>query len=84
VTLARLAALEADPIVRRRLQLRAIAQFAAVREHAVEQLDARFDRAVLLAEVGRMDDARRWAALYLAADPSSEWSELLRRQVPER
>jgi tetratricopeptide (TPR) repeat protein len=82
VTLARLAELEADPIERRRLQLRAIAQLAAVRESAPVRLDAVFDRAVLLVEVGRKDEARRWAAVYLASDPASAWAAQLRAQVP--
>jgi len=82
VTLARLAALEPDPIERRRLQLRAIAQLAAVRESAAVRLDAVYDRALLLAEVGRRDEARHWATIYLARDPTSAWAARLRAAVP--
>ncbi|HTO89654.1 MAG TPA: hypothetical protein VMJ70_00860 [Candidatus Sulfotelmatobacter sp.] len=82
VTLARLAALEADPIERRRLELRAIAQLAAVRDQAPVRLDAVYDRAVLLAQVGRAEEARKWAALYLASDSSSAWAAQLRERVP--
>jgi hypothetical protein len=82
VTLARLAELEPDPIERRRLQLRAIAQFAAVRPAAAVRLDAEYDRAVLLAQVGRREEARHWAQIYLASDPSSAWAERLRATVP--
>ena len=64
-----------------RLLLRAIAQFAAVRRTAVERRDADYNRAALLAEVGRIPEARRAAAAYLAADPASEWAERLRVRV---
>ncbi len=81
VTLARLASLEPDPFKERRLQLRAIAQLAAVRPSAPERLAADYGRAVLLAEVGRTDEARRVAAGYLARDPASEWAERLARRI---
>jgi hypothetical protein len=84
VTLARLAALEPDPIERRRLELRAIAQLAAVRAAAAVRLDAIYDQAVLLAQVGRRDEARHCAAVYLASDPASAWAAQLREKVPER
>lgn len=81
VTLARLASLEPDPIRRRRLQLRAIAQLAAVRLSAPVRASADYDRAMLLAEVGREGEARRAAAEYLATDPVSEWARRLRDRV---
>lgn len=82
LALSRLAALEPDPIERRRLQLRAIAQFAAVRPAAHVRLAADYDRAVLLAEVGRDVEARQVAAAYLTGDPSSDWARRLRAEVP--
>ena len=81
VALARLAALDADPIRRRRLQLRAIAQWAAVRKSAPVRLDADWDRARLLAEVGRTAEARQVAAEYLARDGSGPWAERLRAEI---
>ncbi|MEO5617428.1 MAG: hypothetical protein ABIS67_06625 [Candidatus Eisenbacteria bacterium] len=81
VTLARLATLEPDPFKVRRLQLRAIAQFAAVRASAAERPAADYGRAMLLAEVGRMAEARRVAAEYFAGDPTSEWAVRLRGKV---
>ena len=84
VTLARLATLEPDPFKERRLLLRAIGQFAAVRRTAAERRDADYDRAMLLAEVGRMDEARRISSAYFADDASSEWAERLRAKLAER
>jgi tetratricopeptide (TPR) repeat protein len=78
VALARRAALEADPIRQRRLQLEAIAQFAAVRENSAVELEARYNRAALLTAVGRRGEARRWSAAYLAAAPDGPWAERLR------
>jgi tetratricopeptide (TPR) repeat protein len=84
VALARLAALEPDPIRQRRFQLRAIAQLAAVRKSSPVRSDADWDRARLLAEVGRLAEARRVAAEYLAVDGASAWAAELRKQVLER
>lgn len=81
VTLARLAALEPDPFESRRLQLRAIAQLAAVREHARERLDADYDRALLLDAAGRGPEARRVAAAYLSRDPTGPWADRLRGRL---
>jgi len=78
VTLARLATLEPDPFKARRLELRAIAQLAAVRKSAGERLAADYDRATLLADVGRKAEAERVAAEYLARDGTSPWAERLR------
>jgi tetratricopeptide (TPR) repeat protein len=80
VVLARLASMEADPVHQRRLQLQAIAQFAAVRRSAAVALDALYDRAALLAEVGRREESRSLAAAYFATDSTSRWADLLRRQ----
>jgi tetratricopeptide (TPR) repeat protein len=80
LVLARLATMEADPIHQRRLQLQAIAQFAAVRKTSAVALDALFDRASLLAEVGRRQESRQLARAYFAADSTSRWAELLRQQ----
>lgn len=66
------------------LELMAIAQFAAVRRDAPEHAAALYDRALLLARVGRMAEARRFAREYQAADSTSAWAERLRRETAER
>ncbi len=81
VALARLAAIETDPLKQRRLQLQAISQFAVVRPRSAVRLDAFYDRAALLADVGRRAEARKWASTYLAEDSASAWAERLRRRV---
>ena len=81
VALARLATLDADPIRARRLELRAIAQLAAVRESSPVRADADWNRAMLLFQVGRAAEAGRVAAAYLAADATSPWAERLRAEI---
>jgi tetratricopeptide (TPR) repeat protein len=81
VALSRLASVEADPLRQRRLQLQAIAQFAAVRPRSAVRLDAFYDRAALLADVGRRREARHWAEAYLAEAPADPWAERLRRRA---
>ncbi len=44
-------------------------------------LAALYDRAVLLEQVGRGDEARRWAREYLGQDGGSAWAERLRREL---
>ena len=80
VTLAFEAGLEPDLLRVRALQLQAAAQFAAVREHDATYLAALYDRAVMLEQVGRGEEARRWARAYIERDPSSSWAEKLRRR----
>ncbi len=78
-TLALRAALEPGPFRPRALQLAAIAQFAAVpRRDPVFEL-ALWNRARLLRQVGRGDEARRTADDYLLRDPRSRWAEQLLR-----
>jgi tetratricopeptide (TPR) repeat protein len=67
-----------DPWLRRALTLRAIAQFAAVDPSESEYPHALFDRASLLAEVGRRPEANQLARHYLALDPNSQWADKLR------
>ena len=67
-----------DPWQRRELMLRAIAQFAAVDAGEQEYLPALYNRAQLLAEVGRRTEALALAQRYLAIDPASAWAERLR------
>ena len=69
---------------RRELMLRAIAQFAAVDASEREYLPAVYNRARLLAEVGRGDDARSLARHYLAVDYTSPWAQRLRADLLER
>lgn len=81
VTLAERARRERDGWSARRYQLQAIAQFAAVSEDAPEYPHALFNRALLLAAVGRGDEARAVARAYFGIDPDSPWSERLARAV---
>ena len=72
-----------DPWLRRALTLRAIAQFAAVDPSEPEYPHALYDRARLLAEVGRVDEARAMAGRYLAIEPTGPWPDRLRRELAE-
>jgi tetratricopeptide (TPR) repeat protein len=81
VTLARRASAEGDERERRALTLEAIAQFAAVDERDRFYLPALFDRTLLLAEVGRMDEARRWTRRYLELEPGGVWNAVLLRKT---
>ena len=82
VTLAMRARTEGDPRRGRALTLEAIAQLAAVDENDPLYLAALYDRALLLAQVERDEEARRWAARYLERDPGSAWSAALKRMFP--
>lgn len=66
---------------RRALMLRAIAQFAAVDPSESEYRLALYNRARLLAEVGRHTEARAMAARYLALEPGGPWAERLKSTV---
>jgi hypothetical protein len=77
VALARMASVEPDPLEARALELRAIAQFAAVRDDDPGSPAALYDRVLLLARVGRMAEARRLAEAYRARDGASPWARSL-------
>ncbi|MBI5708833.1 MAG: hypothetical protein HZC42_00770 [Candidatus Eisenbacteria bacterium] len=81
VTLALAAAAEPDPLRQRGLRLEAIAQLAAVRPEDAVCDAALYDRALLLAHVGRRDEARRMADEFAAREPGSAWAERLRAAV---
>lgn len=81
VTLAERARLERAPQAIRAFELRAIAQFAAVPGDAPELLPALYNRALLLARVGRAAEARELARDYFALDPGSAWAERLAREI---
>jgi len=81
VTLAMRAERETDGVQRRGMVLRAIGQFAAVPEGDPEHLPALYNRALLLARVGRADEAHTCARDYFARDPDSPWAERLARVV---
>lgn len=68
---------EADPLRQRGLRLEALAQFIAVREGDPAYLDALYDRARVLEQLGRSDEARAIARAYLRRDPSSAWARSL-------
>ena len=84
VTLALEAELERDVLRARALELQAIAQFAAVRERDAPALTALYDRALLLARVGRGEEAQRWARAYFARDPDGPWAGKLRHALEQR
>ena len=73
---------EGDPRRGRALTLEAIAQLAAVDEDDPFYLPALYDRVMLLEQVERTQEARKWAARYVALEPASPWSAALRRQFP--
>ena len=70
-----------DVWLRRALTLRAIAQFAAVDPSEPEYPHALFNRAHLLAEVGRTNEATDLARQYLAMDATSAWAQTLRSEL---
>lgn len=81
VTLARQALLVGDLIRARGLRLQAIAQFAAVPRASLWYVEALYDRALLLPQVGRRSEARRLGAEYLAQDSTSAWAANLREAL---
>ena len=81
VTLAMLAELERSTLGARGLMLKAIAQFAAVEPDASQYEEALYNRALLLARVGRVDEARQRASRYLEMDATSPWADTMRRVV---
>ena len=80
VALALEAQRTSDPWQRRALSLRAIAQFAAVDPADPEYLAALYNRTRALAEVGRLPEARTFAARYLASEPLGPWADALRKE----
>jgi cytochrome c-type biogenesis protein CcmH/NrfG len=84
MALAQRAASTRDAVPRRRLQLEATAQFAAVAEADSAFACALYNRAVLLMGVGREREAERLAQSYFALDPSSPWAVQLRATLANR
>ena len=80
ITLALRARFERGALRPRTLLLAAIAQFAAVPARDPARPHALWNRAMLLREVGREDEARRIAAAYLLIDGRSTWADALRRE----
>jgi len=70
-----------DAWQRRGLDLRAIAQFAEVDRSQPEYRAALYNRALLLVEVGRRDQARVMARRYLELEPAGPWAERIRSRV---
>jgi tetratricopeptide (TPR) repeat protein len=81
VTLALRADAEQNAELKRSLELQAIAHFAEVRPRDPVHAPALYDRAILLEDVGRHDEALELSRQYLAHDPASVWSEKLRDAV---
>lgn len=77
VALALCAEREADPLEQRALRLQAVAQFAAVPAGDPAHGHALYDRAVLLAELGRRAEAERRAREYLSGYGGDAWAESL-------
>lgn len=77
VTLALRAQATSDALTRRKLELEAIGQLAAVSERDSCYAVALYDRAVLLERVGRTHEAQRFAAEYLKRDGTSVYAERL-------
>jgi tetratricopeptide (TPR) repeat protein len=73
---------ETNPLEQRSLRLQAIAQFAAVPAKDPVREPALYDRALLLAEVGRSEEAARRAREYLRDYGGGAWAESLRARVP--
>ena len=82
MTLALRAQDERDAGRQRGLELKAISQFASVPEADPCYAAALYDRVLLLARVGRAEEARHWAKAYLARDPGSAWAITVMREVP--
>ena len=72
-----------NPLERRGARLKALGQFAEVRDGQPGARAALYDRAWLLAEVGRHDEARANAALYFARDSTSAAARALAAQLAE-
>lgn len=83
VTLARRALAEGDRASSRGLRLQAIAQFAAVDEKDPFYLFALYDRVLLLLDVGRTEEAKRLARRYEELEPTSAWTDALRRRLEQ-
>jgi hypothetical protein len=81
LTLALEARTERDPLRARGIRLEALAQFVAVGRDDPAWPVALYDRALLLAELGRGAEAATTAREYLALDPSSPWAGRLRQAL---
>ena len=81
IALCQRALTESDRLRARGLELRAIAQFAAVPPRAQVYPEALYDRALVLARVGRGTEAKRRAAEYRALDPGSHWAARLEAET---
>jgi tetratricopeptide (TPR) repeat protein len=81
VALAERALTQPDPLQARALELRAVAQFAGVRGDAQVYPEALYDRAMLLARVGRALEAQQRAREYFAGDDTSAWAGRLAAEV---
>ena len=75
------ARVERDALRARGIRLEALAQFVAVARDDPAYAVALYDRALLLAELGRAAEAGAVAREYLALDPSEPWAGRLRRAL---
>ncbi len=78
VALALQARTQSEPWRARGMRLEALAQLVAVDRDDPAHAIALYDRAVVLAELGRAVEAQAVAREYLALDPSPAWAERLR------
>jgi hypothetical protein len=81
VALARQADAERAPLRARALRLEAIAQLVAVDPRDAASGPALYDRALLLAAIGRRAEALRLAREYAARDTSTLWAQRLRQAL---
>jgi len=84
VALALHAEAQADSRKHRATQLRALAQFANVDESDPAFQAALYNRTLMLARVGRHDEARRFRAEYEKIDGGSVWTATLDRELASR
>jgi hypothetical protein len=83
LTLALEAGVESEPLRARALRLEALAQWVAVNPRSPAYGPALYDRALLLAEVGRRVEAARVAGEYLALDGTGAWAGRLQHTLKE-
>ncbi|MBI1799303.1 MAG: hypothetical protein HYR73_06415 [Candidatus Eisenbacteria bacterium] len=81
VALALEAETTTDALLRRGLELRALAQFAAIGPRSECALDALYDRIEMLERVGRHAEARACAHEYRSRDSTSAWAGKLQEDL---
>jgi len=83
ITLALESEATADALRRRALALESLSQFTALSGESELAPEAFYDRAVLLARVGRRSEAEHQADRYFARDSSRAWAQKLREELAQ-